>query len=171
MNEIFLNSCCTKAFSYDMIMTMVRLNIYRKHRRKIMMDNNLFDKDNQNGEQGQFQQQPYQQTQQPYQSQQPYQQPYQPQQPYQMGDSELEEPVTFADWMLTMLVMCIPCANIIMMFVWAFGSDTKKSKSNYFKARLVWMAIWCVLSIVMVGVFSAALAALIEAIQNGTLQY
>ena len=58
-----------------------------------MDNNNLFDKDsqNQNGEQGQFQQQPYQ----PYQQQpyQPYQQP-----PYQ-GNTDLEEPVTFADWM------------------------------------------------------------------------
>ena len=143
-----------------------------------MDNNNLFDKDNQNGDQGQFQQQPYQpqqpyqqqpyqqpQYQQPYQPQQPYQQqPYQPQyqqqQPYQMGDGELEEPVTFADWMLSTLIMCIPCVNIIMVFVWAFGSNTKKSKSNYFKAMLVWMLIGIVLSIVMIGAFGAIFASL-----------
>lgn len=130
-----------------------------------MDNNNLFDKDNQNGEQGQFQQQPYQ-PQQSYQ-QQPYQQSYQPQQPYQqqpyqMGDGELEEPVTFADWMLSMLIMCIPCVNVVMMFVWAFGSNTKKSKSNYFKAALVWMAIAVVLSIVMAGAFGAILASLMD---------
>ncbi|MDE5695943.1 MAG: hypothetical protein K2I96_00800 [Lachnospiraceae bacterium] len=123
------------------------------------MDNNLFDKDNQNGDQGQFQQQPYQQ--QPYQPYQP-QQPYQ-QQPYQAGDSSLEEPVTFADWMISMLIMCIPCVNIIMMFVWAFGSNTKKSKSNYFKASLVWMLIGVVLMIVMAGAFGAIFASLLEA--------
>lgn len=102
-----------------------------------MDNNNLLNKDNQNQNsgQGQFQQQPYQ-PQQSYQPpQQPYQQ-YQPQQPYQQayqaGDGELEEPVTFADWMVTMLIMFIPCVNIIMMFVWAFGSTTKKSKANYF---------------------------------------
>lgn len=135
-----------------------------------MDNNNLFDKDNQNGEQGQYQQQPYQ-PQQSYQ-QQPYQQSYQPQQPYQqqpyqqqpyqMGDGELEEPVTFADWMLSMLIMCIPCVNVVMMFVWAFGSNTKKSKSNYFKAALVWMAIAVVLSIVMAGAFGAILASLMD---------
>lgn len=148
-----------------------------------MDNNNLFDKDNQNGEQGQFQQpyqqQPYQQpyqTQQPYQqsyqqqqpyqqsyqTQQPYQQSYQQQQPYQTGDGELEEPVSFAEWMISMLIMVIPCVNIIMMFVWAFGSGTKKSKSNYFKAALVWSLIGVVISIVMVGAFSAMFASLLE---------
>lgn len=135
-----------------------------------MDNNNLFDKDNQNGEQGQFQQQPYQQ--QPYQQQSYQQQPYQPyqpqqpyqQQPYQMGDGELEEPVTFADWMLSMLIMCIPCVNIIMMFVWAFGSNTKKSKSNYFKAVLIWMLIAIVLTIVMAGAFGAIFASLADGI-------
>lgn len=124
-----------------------------------MDNNNLFDKDNQNGEQGQFQQ-PYQ-PQQSYQ-QQPYQQPQYQQQPYQTGDSGLEEPVTFADWMISMLIMCIPCVNIIMMFVWAFGSNTKKSKSNYFKASLVWMLIGVVLMIVMAGAFGAIFASLLE---------
>lgn len=127
------------------------------------MDNNLFDKDNQNqnGEQGQFQQ-PYQ-SQQPYQ-QQPYQ-PYQPQQSYQQppyqGDGNLEEPVTFADWMISMLIMWIPCVNIIMIFVWAFGSNTKKSKSNYFKAALVWALIGIVLSVVMMVAFGAIFASLL----------
>lgn len=141
-----------------------------------MDNNNLYDKDNQtqNGEQGQFQQQPYQQQpyqqqpyqQQPYQQQsyqqQPYQPQYQPQQPYQTGDSELEEPVTFADWMLSMLIMFIPCVNIIMMFVWAFGSGTKKSKANYFKASLVWFAIGIVFSFIMAGAFVGMVASIAE---------
>ncbi len=130
-----------------------------------MMDNNnLFGKDNQNGDQQQpqqqqpYQQQPYQpQYQQPYQ-QQPYQSQYQ--QPYPSGNNELEEPVTFADWMISMLIMCIPCVNIVMIFVWAFGSNTKKSKANYFKAALVWALISLVLVIVMAGAFGAMFASL-----------
>ena len=130
-----------------------------------MDNNNLFDKENlnqsqnqnQNSEQGQFQQ-PYQQT--PY--QQPYQQqPYQ-QQPYQAADNDLEEPVSFADWMLTSLIMIIPCVNIIMLCVWAFGAGTKKSKANYCKAMLVWMLISVVLSFVLGGVFMATIAAIMQ---------
>ena len=98
-----------------------------------MDNNNLFNQGNQNGEQGQYQQQ----------------------QPYQSGNSELEEPVSFADWMVTTLILCIPCLNIIMMFVWAFGSGTKKSKSNYFKAMLVWGLISIVLMIVFVATYGA----------------
>ena len=127
-----------------------------------MDNNNLYEKDNQNqsGDQGQFQQQP-QQPYQPYQPQQPYQQqPYQ-QQSYQ-GNTDLEEPVTFADWMISTLIMCIPCVGIIMIFVWAFGSNTKKSNSNYFKAMLVWTAIGLVLAIVMGGAFAAILVSLAD---------
>ena len=127
-----------------------------------MDNNNLYEKDNQNqsGDQGQFQQQP-QQPYQPYQPQQPYQQqPYQ-QQSYQ-GNTDLEEPVTFADWMISTLIMCIPCVGIIMIFVWAFGSNTKKSKSNYFKAMLVWTAIGLVLAIDMGGAFAAILVSLAD---------
>lgn len=126
-----------------------------------MDNNNLFDKDNQNQSSGQGQfQQPYQQ--QPTYQQSTYQQPYQQQQPYQTGDSDLEEPVSFADWMLTTLVMFIPCVNIIMLFVWAFSAGTKKSKSNYCKAMLVWMLISVVLSFVLGGVFMATIAAIMQ---------
>lgn len=134
-----------------------------------MDNNNLFDKDNlnqnqnQSGEQGQFQQ-PYQQqtTYQQSAYQQPYQPSFQQQQPYQTGDSDLEEPVSFADWMLTTLIMFIPCVNLIMLCVWAFGSGTKKSKSNYCKAMLVWMLIGVVLSFVLGGVFVALIASIMQ---------
>lgn len=119
-----------------------------------MDSNNLFDKqnENQNMDQGQYQQQNYQ----------PYQQSYQQQQPFQAGDSGLEEPVSFGDWMVTMLLMCIPCVNIIMLFVWGFGSGTKKSKSNYCKAMLVWMVIATVLTFVLAGAFTAMIASILQ---------
>ena len=139
-----------------------------------MDNNNLFGNENQNGQSVQLQKQPEQPQQQAYQQdqfqQQPYQQPYQNfqqqpyQQPYQQNvyqpENDLEEPVSFGDWMLTTLIMCIPCVGLIMMFVWAFGSGTKKSKSNYFKALLVWALISIVLSIVMMVIFGASFAAL-----------
>ena len=42
-----------------------------------------------------------------------------------------------------------------MMFVWAFSSGTKKSKSNYFKAMLVWALISIVLMIVFIATYGA----------------
>ena len=93
----------------------------------------------------------YNQEPQNMQTQQPYQQVYQ--------NENLEEPVTFGDWMLSLLLMMIPCVNIVMMFVYAFGNG-KKSKSNFFKAYLVWMLISIVLSVIIIAIFGASMAAM-----------
>ncbi len=114
--------------------------------------------------QQQYQQQPYQEPyQQQYQQQfyqDPYQQPY-PQQPYYQQppysqQMELEEPVKMSEWMITWLIMMIPCVNIIMMFVWAFSKTEKKSKSNFFKAYLIFMGILLVLYLLIFMLFMAA---------------
>ena len=83
-----------------------------------------------------------------YNSGQPYQNTYQNmyqnayQNPYQNNSQmELEEPVKISEWVLAMVLMMIPCVNIIMMFVWAFSSTEKKSKSNFFKAYLIFFGI------------------------------
>lgn len=95
-----------------------------------------------------------QQSQQPQPPMQPPQQPnygygaytppqYVPYTPVQTKpETETEPPMRVRDWLLVMLIMTIPCVNIIMMFVWAF-SDTpgKKSRANYFKAQLLWVLI------------------------------
>lgn len=82
---------------------------------------------------------------------------------YEYQDREnLEEPMTMGEWLITMLIMMIPCANIIMMFVWAFSSTEKKSKSNYFKANLIFMGIMLVFMIIMVVVMGAAMASAVD---------
>ena len=60
---------------------------------------------------------------------------------YLNDQMELEEPVKVSEWVLAMILMMIPCVNIIMMFVWAFSSTEKKSKSNFFKAYLIFFGI------------------------------
>ena len=61
----------------------------------------------------------------------------------------LEEPVSVGEWIVSMLLMLVPCLNIIMMFVWAFGKDEKKSKSNFFKASLIYMGVVLVLYLIL----------------------
>ena len=85
---------------------------------------------------------------------------------YQQPESNLEEPMTLGEWLINMLIMLIPCVNIIMAFVWAFSSKEKKSKSNYFKAWLIFMAIVIVLYIILLVVFGAAMAASFSAIST-----
>lgn len=74
-------------------------------------------------------------------------QPYANIPPYNDNGLELEEPVKISEWVLCFVIMMIPCVNIIMMFVWAFSSSEKKSKSNFFKAQLILFGIMMVLSV------------------------
>jgi len=66
-----------------------------------------------------------------------------------MSDNEqLEKPVSVGDWILTLILLCIPLVNIIMMFVWAFGGTPSISKRNYCRACLIIAAIFLVLGLV-----------------------
>jgi len=85
----------------------------------------------------------------------PYAQPYVAPVSYGSG-SDTEEAVSVGDWVLTYFLMGIPLAGTIMMFVWAFGSSTKKSKSNWAKAMLLVTAIIVALYIVGVIIIAAA---------------
>ena len=49
--------------------------------------------------------------------------------------------VSVKEWLITNLIMMIPLVNIVMMLVWAFGSNTNPNKANYFKATLILFAI------------------------------
>lgn len=88
---------------------------------------------------------------------------------YQQPNTELEEPMSMGEWMVTLLIMMIPCANIVMMFVWAFSSKEKKSKSNYFKASLIFTAIQFVLIIILMIAYGAFLASVMSS--TGGLYY
>ena len=62
-------------------------------------------------------------------------------------------PVTIGNWMLTYLLMCIPLVNIILLFVWAFGSNTPVSKANWAKSSLIWMVIGIAFYVLLFVVF------------------
>ena len=71
-----------------------------------------------------------------------------------------EEPVGIGEWMLTTLLCCIPIVNLVMLFVWGFGSGTKTSKKNWAKASLIWAAIILVIYIIIIVAFGAAFASM-----------
>ena len=43
------------------------------------------------------------------------------------------------DWLLTMLILAVPIVNLVMLFIWAFGSPNPRK--NFSKGYLLWMAI------------------------------
>jgi len=92
--------------------------------------------------------------------QQQYQQPQYQQPPYPQHGPAQWPPMTLGNWIVTMLLLLIPIANIVLMFVWAFGSNTNPSKKTYFQATLIFAAIGLVLTILSWGALLAMFAAL-----------
>lgn len=72
--------------------------------------------------------------------------------------NETYRPVSVGNWMLTYLLMCIPVVNLILLFVWAFGSNTEISKANWAKASLLWMLIGVGIWVFFAMAFGAAIA-------------
>ncbi|HHK6007249.1 TPA: hypothetical protein ACQWFO_000955 [Neisseria subflava] len=67
--------------------------------------------------------------------------------------------VSIKEWLITNLIMMIPLVNIVMMLIWAFGSNTNPNKANYFKATLILFAIVMVIYLVLAVVFFGSVAA------------
>lgn len=65
------------------------------------------------------------------------------------------------EWIISLVLMIIPFVNIVMLFIWAFGSSTNKNKSNWAKASLILMAIGLVLYIIIIALFGAAFLSMI----------
>ena len=70
------------------------------------------------------------------------------------------EHMTLGDWIITMIVLCIPCVNIIMLFVWAFGSAINPSKKTFCQAMLIFYAIGVVLYVLLLIVGAASMSTL-----------
>ena len=59
------------------------------------------------------------------------------------------QPMTIQDWIITWIIMIIPVVNIVMIFVWAFGAGTNKSKKTYFQAYLILIAVATILGAIL----------------------
>lgn len=65
---------------------------------------------------------------------------------YPQYNPNMEIPLTTGEWLLTMLLTAIPCVNIVMVFVWAFGNGNRGRK-NYARAVLIYVGITILLSV------------------------
>ncbi|MCB2293251.1 hypothetical protein LGK95_06930 [Clostridium algoriphilum] len=74
----------------------------------------------------------------------------------QNGDIN-NQAMTLKDWIITYLLLLIPIANIVLMFVWAFGQDVNQSKKTFFQAQLIILAVVLVLYILFFGAIIGAM--------------
>lgn len=75
--------------------------------------------------------------------------------------------ITMGQYLIMFLIMCIPIAGIVMLFIWGFGSETGPNKKNFARAYLVMMAIAVGVGIVM----SIALGAIMASIMSSMYYY
>lgn len=76
--------------------------------------------------------------------------------PYQYqtdtGSYEEKEPsdMSIGRWLLTFLLCAIPVVNLIMLIIWAVGSNPKDAiRKNWARAQLIWMVIITVISTIL----------------------
>ncbi len=81
------------------------------------------------------------------------------------------ERISVGDWLITIIITAIPLVGIIMLFVWAFSSNTNPSKSNWAKATLIMIAIAIVLSIIFMAIFGAAFLGMMDQDMLNSTEY
>ncbi len=79
-----------------------------------------------------------------------------------MDNSNKQSVLTTGDWILTFLITFIPIVGFIMLFVWAFGSQTNENKANWAKAALIWLVIVVVVYVVLFAAIGAAFLSALE---------
>lgn len=84
----------------------------------------------------------------------------QPQPVYQQTQQFVDNsPMSVGQYIVMYLLMCIPLANIILLFVWGFGSNVNTNKKNWARAMLIMaaigIAVYIILLILIFVVFAA----------------
>ena len=69
------------------------------------------------------------------------------------------------DWIITLVIMVIPCVNIVMTFVWAFGAGNLNRK-NWARAILVFWAAGIVLWLIFAATIGGILSTIIGSMGN-----
>lgn len=64
---------------------------------------------------------------------------------------------TFRDWIITLLLLCVPVVNIVMLVLWIIDSDkTKPFRKNFAIGYLIVLVISFVISMVLYSIIFAA---------------
>ncbi len=69
------------------------------------------------------------------------------------GQGQDTSPMSMGDWILTILAAMIPCAGIVIYFIWAFSKSTNINRRNFCRAQLVIMGIVLAIYLIFVVLF------------------
>lgn len=70
-----------------------------------------------------------------------------------------QQPISVGEWVLYLFLLSIPLVNIVILGIWAFGSEPNQTKKNFARAGLIWIAIgfifYLLLMFLIFGTFSS----------------
>lgn len=84
----------------------------------------------------------------------------------QYYNSNITAPLSVGQYILTFILLGIPLVNIILLFVWSFGSDVNLNKKNFCRAVLIIGIISIGLSIILGSVIAGIVTELLPQITN-----
>ena len=71
-----------------------------------------------------------------------------------------EKVMSVGQWLVTMLLMLIPIANLILLIVWAVSDTENRNRSNWAKAYLIMIGIaiclYILIAVLVFGFISAS---------------
>lgn len=70
-----------------------------------------------------------------------------------------QKPMSVKEWLITLILSALPLVGIVMLFVYAFGSNENVNRQNWAKAQLLLAAIIIGLLIVFAIIFGSIFAA------------
>ena len=63
--------------------------------------------------------------------------------------NDLSRPLSVREWVITLLLLCIPFVNLILIIYWAVSSSSNLNRKNFCIAYLVLFLIMFIISIVL----------------------
>ena len=76
-----------------------------------------------------------------------------------MENHETAPVMTMKDWVITLLITCIPMVGFVMLFVWGFSDSANPNKKNWARAALIMLAVSTVLYFVIFGLIFGTMMA------------
>lgn len=68
------------------------------------------------------------------------------------------KPVSFSDWLVTLIITLVPLLNLVMLILWATEQQTNPSKANWAKATLVVIAMQTIFMLFLIGAFIGSIS-------------